>query len=65
MTTRTIETPKDASISAPSWSPTGTQLAYVANFDDGTVSVVSTATNAVSATIPVGNGPITVAICPA
>ncbi|MEO5816295.1 MAG: prolyl oligopeptidase family serine peptidase [Gemmatimonadaceae bacterium] len=34
MATRTIETPKDASISAPSWSPTGTHLAYVANFDD-------------------------------
>ncbi|MEO7083855.1 MAG: prolyl oligopeptidase family serine peptidase [Gemmatimonadaceae bacterium] len=32
--TKTIETPKGASISSPSWSPNGTQLAYIANFDD-------------------------------
>jgi len=32
--TKTIETPKGASISAQTWSPTGTQVAYIANFDD-------------------------------
>src|SRR4029079_5049915 len=32
--TKTIETPKGASISAPTLSPTGTQVAYIANFDD-------------------------------
>src|SRR5262249_22489 len=34
MTTKTLETPKGATISAQSWSPTGTQVAYIANFDD-------------------------------
>ncbi len=33
--TKTIETPKGASISSQAWSPTGTQVAYIANFDDG------------------------------
>jgi hypothetical protein len=33
-TTKTIETPKGASISSQVWSPTGTQVAYIANFDD-------------------------------
>ncbi|MFI5233915.1 MAG: DPP IV N-terminal domain-containing protein, partial [Gemmatimonadales bacterium] len=32
--TKTIETPKGASISSQAWSPTGTQVAYIANFDD-------------------------------
>src|SRR6478672_4386684 len=31
--TRMIETPKGASISAQSWSPNGTQIAYIANFE--------------------------------
>jgi len=31
--TRTIDTPKGASISAPVWSPDGKQIAYIANFD--------------------------------
>lgn len=31
-TTRPIETPKDASISSPLWSPNGTQVAWIANF---------------------------------
>jgi YVTN family beta-propeller protein len=39
--------------------------AYVTNSDDGTVSVITTATGAVSATITVGKGPGQVAICPA
>jgi dipeptidyl aminopeptidase/acylaminoacyl peptidase len=32
--TRTIETPKGASVSSPAWSPNGTQIAYIANFED-------------------------------
>ncbi|HXD23406.1 MAG TPA: prolyl oligopeptidase family serine peptidase [Gemmatimonadaceae bacterium] len=32
--TKTLETPKGASISSQVWSPTGTQVAYIANFDD-------------------------------
>jgi YVTN family beta-propeller protein len=39
--------------------------AYVANTADGTVSVITTATGAVSAPITVGKGPTGVAICPA
>ena len=39
--------------------------AYVTNAVDGTVSVITTATGAVSAPITVGNDPIKVAICPA
>ena len=31
---RTIATPRSASVSSPQWSPDGRQLAYVANFDD-------------------------------
>jgi dipeptidyl aminopeptidase/acylaminoacyl peptidase len=31
---RTIETPKGASVSNPVWSPDGSKLAYIANFDD-------------------------------
>ena len=38
--------------------------AYVANHGDGTVSVITTATGAVSAPITVGNGPAGVAITP-
>ncbi len=33
-TTKTIETPKGASISSQVWSPNGAQIAYIANFDD-------------------------------
>ncbi len=32
--TKTIETPKGATISSPAWSPNGSQIAYIANFDD-------------------------------
>jgi dipeptidyl aminopeptidase/acylaminoacyl peptidase len=32
--TRALETPKGATISSPAWSPNGTQVAYIANFDD-------------------------------
>jgi YVTN family beta-propeller protein len=39
--------------------------AYVANNGDGTVSVITTATGAVSAPITVGKGAAGVAICPA
>src|SRR5688572_23202516 len=32
--TKTLETPKGATISSTTWSPTGTHLAYIANFND-------------------------------
>jgi dipeptidyl aminopeptidase/acylaminoacyl peptidase len=32
--TKTLETPKGASISSQVWSPSGTHVAYIANFDD-------------------------------
>ena len=38
--------------------------AYVANDDSGTVSVISTATNKVTATITVGSSPYDVAVTP-
>ena len=38
--------------------------AYVANSDDNTVSVIDTATNTVTATVPVGSGPFAVAVNP-
>ena len=39
--TKTIDTPKGASISAQSWSPNGTQIAYIANFDDASYAYVA------------------------
>ncbi|MEU7605208.1 hypothetical protein [Streptomyces sp. NPDC041003] len=36
--------------------PPGT-YAYITNFNTNTVSVIDTATNTVTTTIPVGNGP--------
>ncbi|MEP6780720.1 MAG: prolyl oligopeptidase family serine peptidase [Gemmatimonadaceae bacterium] len=41
--TRNIETPKGATISAQVWSPTGTQIAYIANFDDASYPYVADA----------------------
>jgi dipeptidyl aminopeptidase/acylaminoacyl peptidase len=32
--TRTVATPRGATVSSPAWSPDGKQLAFVANFDD-------------------------------
>ncbi len=32
--TKTLEVPKGATVSSPTWSPTGTQLAFIANFPD-------------------------------
>ena len=34
--TRAVETPKSATISSAKWSPDGTEIAYLANFDDAT-----------------------------
>ena len=39
--TKTIETPKGASISAQVWSPSGTQIAYIANFDDASQIMIA------------------------
>jgi YVTN family beta-propeller protein len=44
-------------------TPDGSQV-YVANADDTTVSVIATATNTVTATIPVGYNPQGVAVTP-
>jgi YVTN family beta-propeller protein len=41
-----------------------TNTAYVANFIDGTVSVISGRTGTVTGTIPVGNNPLVVAVNP-
>ena len=43
MATRTIDVPNGASISAPVWSPNGSQLAYIANLDDGSYAFVAEA----------------------
>ena len=32
--TKSLEVPKGATVSSPTWSPTGTQLAFIANFAD-------------------------------
>ncbi|MES2523101.1 MAG: prolyl oligopeptidase family serine peptidase [Gemmatimonadota bacterium] len=40
---RTIATPAGATISAPMWSPTGTHVAYIANFDDASYAYVADA----------------------
>ena len=34
--TRTIETPKGATVSSPKWSPDGSEIVYLANFEDAT-----------------------------
>ena len=39
-------------------------IAYIANRSSATVSVIDTATNAVTATVPVGSGPFGVAVSP-
>ncbi|MFF3684429.1 YncE family protein, partial [Streptomyces sp. NPDC002187] len=50
-------------MATPAAAQTGT-FAYVANSVDGTVSVIDTATNTVTTTIPVGSGPFGVAVTP-
>jgi YVTN family beta-propeller protein len=44
-------------------NPSGSR-AYVTNLFSSTVSVINTATNAVIATVPVGIGPVGVAVAP-
>lgn len=39
--TKAIETPKGASISSQTWSPSGAQVAYIANFDDASFVYVA------------------------
>jgi dipeptidyl aminopeptidase/acylaminoacyl peptidase len=46
-----VETPKDASISSPVWSPSGTQLAYIANEDNGSYLFVADAASGKSTQI--------------
>jgi dipeptidyl aminopeptidase/acylaminoacyl peptidase len=41
--TKAIETPKGATISSQIWSPGGTQVAYIANFDSGSFVYVADA----------------------
>jgi YVTN family beta-propeller protein len=62
-----VQTPTRPPPTAPATGTTGgcAGQAYVANRTDGTVSVITTATGAVSAPIKVGTAPIGVAICPA
>ena len=42
----------------------GSRTVYVTNVKNGTVSVISGQTNTITATIPVGNGPVGVAVNP-
>ena len=50
---RTIETPKGATVSSPQWSPDGTKLAYIANFDDASrIYVADLATGKTRAVSP-------------
>ena len=42
-TARAITTPAGASISSPIWSPSGTQVAFIANFDDASYVYVADA----------------------
>jgi YVTN family beta-propeller protein len=42
----------------------GGPMAYITNINDNTVSVIDTASNTVTATVPVGNGPNGVAVTP-
>ncbi len=37
----TVQVPKGATVSSPAWSPDGKQLAYIANFDDGSYIYVA------------------------
>ena len=39
--TRSISTPSGATISSPVWSPTGGQIAYIANFDNASYAYVA------------------------
>ncbi|MGH7670378.1 MAG: hypothetical protein ACRENQ_12890, partial [Gemmatimonadaceae bacterium] len=39
--TTTVQLPKGATASSPAWSPDGKQLAYIANFDDGSYIYVA------------------------
>jgi YVTN family beta-propeller protein len=60
----TITTPGGTSPTTTSDQFTYAVYAYVANGDGNNVSVISTATNTVTATVPVGGGPIGVSITP-
>ncbi len=38
---KTLDVPKGATVSSPIWSPTGTQIAFIANFDDASYVYLS------------------------
>jgi len=42
---RTLETPKGASVSSPQWSPDGSKIAFIANFDDASRLYVADVTS--------------------
>jgi YVTN family beta-propeller protein len=63
-TSKTSGTTTSAATTGSTSGTTTTIVAYVANYGSGTVSVIDTATNQVTATISVGIGPDGVAITP-
>jgi len=49
--TRTVSTPTGASLSSPVWSPNGTQVAFIANFDDASYVYVADVASGKSAAV--------------
>lgn len=49
--TRAISTPAGASISSPVWNPAGTQIAFIANFDDASYVYLADASTGKSAAV--------------
>jgi YVTN family beta-propeller protein len=57
-------TPAVAAQAGPSANAVTSTLVYITDLDNSTVSVIDTATNTVTTTIPVGTGPSGVAVTP-